>query len=300
MLSTPAKRIVALSPHIVENLFSAGLGEKIVASVSYADYPAAAKNIPRIGGFSNFSVESIIAHQPDLVIGWASGFAGFAALRERLEQLGIAVYVDDPRSPHDIPRSIADFAQLGGSDKNWQAAVAQYTAQLQQLQQHPAVPNANVDSATATDRVRAKTQTLMDTEVSVFYEIWHRPLQTLNGEHIVSELIQLCGGRNIFADAAVIAPNINVESLLAADPDVIIASASDNKRPLWLEQWQQWPALRAVQSQHIYFIPGDLLSRHSLRIAEGAAMLCEYIDRVRQARKATRNARPLAIDARLQ
>ncbi|NNC55803.1 MAG: ABC transporter substrate-binding protein, partial [Pseudomonadales bacterium] len=205
MLSTPAKRIVALSPHIVENLFSAGLGEKIVASVSYADYPAAAKNIPRIGGFSNFSVESIIAHQPDLVIGWASGFAGFAALRERLEQLGIAVYVDDPRSPHDIPRSIADFAQLGGSDKNWQAAVAQYTAQLQQLQQHPAVPNANVDSATTTDRARAKTQTLMDIEVSVFFEIWHRPLQTLNGEHMVSELIQLCGGRNIFADAAVIA-----------------------------------------------------------------------------------------------
>ena len=273
-LPAPAKRIVALSPHIVENLYSAGLGDAIVATVSYADYPEAAKQIPRIGGFTNFSVESIVAWQPDLVIGWASGYQGFGRLLEQLGQLGIAVYADDPKSHDDIARSIADFASLGASEADWRGSVAQFSGQLAQLRRQYSA------QASAIER-----------PVRVFYEIWHQPLQTLNGEHMVSAAIELCGGENIFAAAPVLAPTINIESVLAANPELIVASSSDNTRPVWLDQWQDWPSLQAVQRQQIYFIPGDLLSRHSLRIADGTAMLCGFIDRARAARP-----QPVAFD----
>ncbi len=134
-LPTPATRIVALSPHIVENLYSVGLGEAIVATVSYADYPEAAKKIPRIGGFTNFSIESIIAHQPDLVVGWASGSRDFGRLLDRLEKLGIVVYADDPRTLGDITRSVNDLAVLGGIDPSGQAELALFSNRIKQLRE---------------------------------------------------------------------------------------------------------------------------------------------------------------------
>ncbi len=134
-LLKPAQRIVALSPHIVENLYSAGLGQRIVAAVDYADYPAAALNIPRIGGHSNFSVESIVAYQPDLVVGWASGYKGFGQLVARLEQLGIPVYADDPRVLSDITRSISDLAVLGDTASTVSPVLRGFTERLARLRE---------------------------------------------------------------------------------------------------------------------------------------------------------------------
>ncbi|HBX74310.1 MAG TPA: cobalamin-binding protein, partial [Halieaceae bacterium] len=80
----------------------------------------------------------------------------------------------------------------------------------------------------------------------VFYQIWHQPLQTVNGEHLISQIITLCGGRNIFADAATLAPQINLESVLARNPRVIVAGGMETAHPEWLEHWRQYPGLRAL------------------------------------------------------
>ena len=261
ILQKPAERIVALSPHVVENLFSAGLGDKIVAAVNYADYPPEAKNIPRVGGFANFSVEAIIAYNPDLVVGWGSGYKGFGLLVERLTALGIAVYIDEPKTMSDIGHSINQLAKLGGTENHALANVNQFERELAALQRKYA---------------------RFDEKIRVFYQIWPEPLQTLNGNHIVSDVIALCGGKNIFVDAVVLAPTVNIEALLARDPQVIVASASDNQRPKWLDNWQRWPLISAVKNRQLYFVPGDLLSRHTLRMLEGATMLCTQINLARQ------------------
>jgi iron complex transport system substrate-binding protein len=258
-LHKPAQRIVALSPHIVENLFSAGLGQRIVATVDYANFPAEANAIPRVGGFANFSLESIIAFQPDLVVGWGSGYAGFEQLVERLETLDIAVYVDEPKTLVDISHSVRNLALLGATTDKAEKALQYFESQLQHLQ----ISYASKGS------------------VKVFYPIWPKPLQTLNREHIVNSVIELCGGENIFADAPVLAPIINRESVLALKPEVIIASASENTRPQWLDDWRTWNTLPAVINQQLYFVPGDLLSRHTLRMLEGAKKMCRYIDKAR-------------------
>ena len=266
-LLKPAQRIVALSPHIVENLYSAGLGERIVAAVDYADYPAAAANISRIGGHSNFSVEAIVAYQPDLVVGWASGYKGFGQLVARLEQLGIPVYADDPRVLSDITRSISDLAVLGDTASTVSPALKGFTERLARLREQYSADGLPV--------------------VQLFYQIWPDPLQTLNGDHLVSAAIELCSGKNIFADAIALAPVVNIESVLAYNPEIIIASSSDNLEPAWLDDWQQWPSMRAVINRQVYFIPGDWMSRHTLRVAQGVALLCEYIDNARRFRGST-------------
>ena len=87
VLEKPARRIVSLAPHITESLFAVGAGEKIIATVSYSDYPAAAETIPRIGAYDRINRESLIALEPDLVVAWVSG-NGLAVI-EHLRKLGL-------------------------------------------------------------------------------------------------------------------------------------------------------------------------------------------------------------------
>ena len=107
---------------------------------------------------------------------------------------------------------------------------------------------------------------------------------TLNGQHIISDVMRLCGGENIFADAIAIAPKINVESVLDINPEVIVASGMGETRPEWLVEWQQWKHLQAVKNNHLFFIHPDILQRHTVRILQGAMKLCEQLEQVRKNR----------------
>ena len=256
-LEQPAQRIVALSPHLVENLFAIGAGDRIVATITYADYPEAARQLPRIGNLQQISVEAIVALQPDLVLAWASGTS--ATIIKQLQSLGVTVYQDEPKTLDDIAQSLQQLGQLTGQWQQAQAVTTEYLDKLVQLK------NTYAQAA----------------PVTVFYQIWHEPLQTLNRNHVINSVIELCGGRNSFANAPVLAPKINIESVLIRNPQVIIASAHRGQRPQWLDQWQQWPSLSAVQQGQLYFIDADLLERHTLRILRGAEQLCECLQQAR-------------------
>ena len=259
-LDTPAKRIVALAPHLVENLYSAGLGDRIVGAVSYSDYPPAAREIPQVGGYTNISLEAVLAKNPDLVVAWASGQGGDPATLARFEALGIPVYVDRPRQLEDIGRAIRDLGALGNTPEVANAAAARFDRRLASLRQRYA----------------------SRPPVSVFYQVWDEPLQTLAGEQFVGQVIRLCGGRNIFADAVSLAPRIGIESVLERDPEAIVASGMGDERPDWLDDWRDWPGLQAVENEHLFFVPPDLIQRATVRVLEGASMLCRQLARVRE------------------
>lgn len=258
ILDAPARRIVALAPHIVENLFSAGAGQAIVGSVDYADFPRAAAAIPSLGSALTWSLEALVALQPDLVILWQSG-NGSTALAQ-LERLGMTVYVSEPRRLEDIGRNIRDFGILAGS---------------------------TVAATASADRLDRELARLRETyagreSLSVFYEIWNSPLQTINGEHMISSVLNLCGGRNIFADTRQLAPQVSLESVLERDPDAIVASGMGEARPEWLDAWRDYPQLAAVRRDALLHVHPDLIQRPTTRIAEGAALLCQQLDSVRQ------------------
>lgn len=252
-LPAPAQRIVALAPHIVENVFSAGAGEQLVGVVAYSDYPEQAKAITRVGNFQSWSLEALVALQPDLVLLWGSG-NGIDTL-STFERLGIPVFVSEPRQLNDIPRTIRAIGTLAGT-----SSIANDEAQ-------------RIEQALA----QLRQQYGREDTVSVFYQIWNEPLQTVNGEHMISQLLALCGGHNVFADATTLAPKINIESVLGRDPDVIIASGMDTARPEWLDDWRSYTSLTAVRNGALFFIPPDHVQRPTARIALGAQTLCSQL-----------------------
>lgn len=256
-LAEPARRIVSLAPHVTELLHAAGAGERLVAAVSYSDYPQAARALPRVGSYDHLDIEAILAHEPDLVVGWESGNPG--GQLARLRELGLTLYVNESRRLEDIARSVERLGTLAGTEDVAGEAAGAFRERLAQL------------------RARHAGRPALD----VFYQIWNDPLMTVNEDHVIADVIRGCGGRNVFADLPALAPRVSVEAVLERDPEVIIASGMDDSRPGWLDAWRDWPELDAVRRDHLFFIPPDVLQRHTPRILEGMARMCEQLERVR-------------------
>ncbi|MFH1815833.1 MAG: cobalamin-binding protein [Pseudomonadota bacterium] len=261
VLPAPAQRIVSLAPHVTELLYAAGAGGKLVGAVEYSDYPAAAKALPRVGSSSAVDIEAVVALKPDLVVVWQSSTR--AAQYGQLDRLGIPVFVSEPRSLDDIPRTLELLGRLAGTSKDADAAA--------------------LDFRTRRDRLAARYASRPP--VGVFYQIWDRPPMTVNGQHLISAVMTLCGGRNVFAGLAILAPTVTEEAVLAAAPEVIVASGMADARPQWLDAWRRWRSLPAVARDNLYFIPPEQLQRNTPRVLDGAAKLCEQLEQARAKRR---------------
>ncbi|MDA8962931.1 cobalamin-binding protein [Pseudomonadales bacterium] len=261
VLSQPAKRLVVLGPNLIESLYEIGAGDTILGASEYSDYPEAAKSIPRVGSHNTINFEMIVSMAPDLVLIWHSGFG--AEHVAKLRSLGLAVYASEPKTLDDIELLLNDLGQLTGLSNNATIAADQFRSEFNYLQ----------------NRYSQKET------VSVFYQVWHEPMQTLNGDHVVNAVIELCGGQNVFASLSEIAPRVSVESVIAMNPDVIVSSGSDNRDARELDFWQRWPMINAVHNEQVYFIKADSLVRHAPRILQGAQQLCDLLERSRSAQK---------------
>ncbi|MFC5430295.1 cobalamin-binding protein [Paraburkholderia denitrificans] len=260
-LAAPARRVISLSPHGTELIYAAGGGARLVGTVSYSDYPGAAKRVPRIGDALVLDLERIAALKPDLIVVWWQG--NEQQQIDRLRDLHIPLFFSAPRRLDDVATSLTRLGVLFDTPDTAQAAAADFRRDIAQL------------------RARYAGRP----PVSVFYEAWDRPLMTLNGESMISDVIMLCGGRNVFAGLKPLVPTVSTEAVLAANPDAIVTSAQGataSEQPLpALESWRAWPMLTAVRHGNLFAIDGDLLTRPAPRIAQGAAQLCKDLDQAR-------------------
>ncbi|MDR1934634.1 MAG: cobalamin-binding protein [Candidatus Accumulibacter sp.] len=259
-LSRPARRIVTLAPHLAETLFAAGAGDRLVGTVDYSDYPEAAKSIARIGGYSRLDLEAVVALEPDLIIAWHSGNA--PANIDKLRAFGFPVYVSQPDRLEDVADEIERLGKLAGSSVTADAAARRIGARLAGLR----------------ERYGGRPV------VRTFYQIWKQPLSTVGGRQIISSVIRLCGGENVFGGLEAIAPVITVEAVIAANPEAIVASGMDEARPEWLDDWKRWPAMTAVARDNLFFVPPDLMQRHTPRLLDGAEQLCRHLETARSRR----------------
>jgi iron complex transport system substrate-binding protein len=255
-LSAPARRVVALAPHLTELLYAAGGAARVVGVDSYSRYPATVATLPRVGDAAGLDLERILALRPELAFGWLSGNKGSDLAR--LRQLGVPLFLSEPRHLADIPRTLRIIGQLLGTSATAEQQARAFEAKLQALQAHAAGGRT----------------------VSVFFEVWHQPLSSVNGEHLISDVITLCGGRNIFAGLAALAPPVTLESVLIADPEVIVAT---DVPPGVLSMWDRYPRLHAAQHKQIYQLDPDLIARATPRILDGAEKMCEWLRRAREA-----------------
>ena len=256
-LERPAQRVVTLAPFLTELLYTIDAGDKIVATVQFSDYPPAAKAIPRLGNFENINIEQVIALQPDIVLVWDS--ANNPNQISRLQQLGIRLYRSEPRELVDIATTLERLGALTGKSDRAKTIAGDFRVELTTLQQR----YANRPTITA------------------FYQVWHTPIYTINGEHIISKVMQLCGIRNVFADSPLLAPTVPIEAVINKDPQMIIVSGMAQAEPQWLDKWREWPSMTAVKADNLFFIPPDLIQRHSVRMLEAARLMCQQADEAR-------------------
>ncbi|MBE0625169.1 MAG: cobalamin-binding protein [Burkholderiales bacterium] len=260
-LAHPAQRIISLAPHMTELLFAAGAGAQVVGVVEYSNYPAAARRIARIGDSAQLDLERIVALKPDLVVVWQNGNA--QRQLEKLLHLGIPVFYNEPRRLPDIARAIEQLGRLAGTEAQAQPVARAFVARMAALQRRYA----------GRDPVR------------LFFQIWDQPLMTVNGEHMISDVMRMCGGRNVFAGLRALTPEISTEAVLAADPEAIGGVSAEAGQAGNLESWKSWPRLTAAARGNLFVIDSDIISRNTPRILEGAERLCEELAAVRARRK---------------
>ncbi|MFT6593437.1 MAG: iron complex transport system substrate-binding protein [Zhongshania sp.] len=256
-LPKAAQRIIALSPGATELVYAAGAGDKLVAAVSFSDYPDAAKKLPRVGSYNRFDQEAILALKPDLLIGWLSGNP-----REQLSQLqslGMPIYYSELRAFEDVASSLERFGILAGTADVANAAAATFRIGV--------------------DNLRARYSDAAP--VSVFQQIWINPLMTVNNEHIISEATRICGGVNVFGDLPNLTARIDNEAVLAANPEAIIAGGMGEENHDWLKDWRRFSGLTAVRRNNLFFIPPSTIQRPTPRLLQGTTMLCEHLDTAR-------------------
>jgi iron complex transport system substrate-binding protein len=256
-LAAPAARIVSLAPHATELLFAAGAGKSVVGVLSPADWPREAKRVPRIGDAAGLDLERIVALKPDLAVVWPYLAPGEV---EQLRALGVPIFVSDPRTPEAIAEDLERLGVLAGTGELAAQAAAAFRARLTLLAQRGgAAP-----------------------KVSVFYEIWPRPLYTVGGKHLITAMLGLCGGENVFGRLAAPAPAVGIEDVLAARPEAIVAGTDGAVRPAWLDEWRRWSDIPAVARGNLFVVDANLLHRPGPRFIEGAEELCVALDRARE------------------
>lgn len=264
-LDKPATRIIALAPHIVENVYSAGAGDLLVASVNYANYPPDAEKLPKVGGYNKFNIEAIAALKPDVIFAWQSGTPNH--FFDKIKQLGIPLYLDEPSTIEEVATSIVNIGELTGKQEQAKKVAQQHLNDLATLQQ-----------------IHEKKS-----PITVFYQVWDDPIYTINGKQIISDVLRLCGGINIYANETIKAPIINLESIIDRNPEVIMTGSSLKAASKSLDRWKKWPNLSAVKHNNLFVVNADTVSRHTTRIIQGTQEVCEKLDIARENLKKGRN-----------
>lgn len=244
-------RWVSLAPHLTELAYEAGAGDLLVGASAYSDFPDAARLLPRIGDAQRVDKERLLALRPDLVLAWGSGTS--PELLEWLRRRGIRVEALEVRRLEEIPVALEQLGRWAGTGAAASAAARRFRARLAEVEPElgPASPPR------------------------VFIELDHRPLFTVTGAHLISELVERCGGINVFADLPGLAPAVSVEAVMAAAPEVILHTGPD---PDPLAAWRRWPQIPAVSRGAVYAVPGDLVARPSVRVLEGLEAICRTLN----------------------
>jgi iron complex transport system substrate-binding protein len=262
----PAQRIVTLAPHLAELVHAAGAGDRLVGTVGWSNFPPAVAALPQVGDAFRVDLEALAVLDPDLVLAWQGGNPDH--LLEQLAGRGYRVVALAPERLHDIGTHLEAIGRLAGTEAAATAAADAFREELATLRAAQAGKSP----------------------LRVFYQVSWRPLYTVGGRQLISEVIGLCGGRNIFADLGELAPAVSLEAVIERDPEVILTADLQRAE---LDAWHRWTGIAAVRDGHLYSVDGDLVVRASPRILAGVREVCARLDEVR---RGPRQAGPLTRD----
>ncbi|PIB42713.1 iron-hydroxamate ABC transporter substrate-binding protein [Pseudomonas sp. 2822-15] len=242
------ERVVSLAPSLSEIVVELGAADLLVGVLDGGERPEALAQVPSVGQYGQLNMERLLSLKPDLILLWP-GSVG-PAQREQLQRLGIPVYVAEPHSLEQLTAQVQAIAQQLGREAAGRTLAAQLRQRLAELRQR---------------YQRAEP-------LRVFYQVWNQPLYTVGGGQIISDALQVCGARNVFADLKLPAPQVSVESVLQRNPQLILAGDQAQA-----DAWKAWPQIAAVAQGRLLVVPDKGLERPSGQMVEAVAKLCELI-----------------------
>jgi len=268
VIERPPQRIVTLAPSLTELVFAAGGGASLVGTSALSDFPPAARTIARIGDAGRLDVERVIALKPDLVLIWQRG--NTSRELEQLEAAGMRLFQLEPRRLGDVARAIERLGELLGHESEAKQRASEMRSAL--------------------DRLRAAHAGAAP--VTVFYQVWRQPLMTVNGKHLIDDILTLCGGRNVFAGLTPLVPILSSEAVVGANPEAILTASETASAEAWKRDpanpsfaaWHRHRSMTAVRRSWLYALNGDNISRQGPRVVDGATAVCAVLDQVRAER----------------
>ncbi|VVO19983.1 cobalamin-binding protein [Pseudomonas fluorescens] len=242
------QRVVSLAPSLSEIVVELGSADLLVGVLDAGERPPELKSIPSVGRYGQLDMERLLSLKPDLLLLWP-GSVG-PAQREQLKRLNIPTYVAEPHSLEQLATQIEAIAEQLGRPQRGQKLAGDLRKQLADLRQ----------------------RYQRDEPLQVFYQVWDQPLYTVGGGQIISDALQVCGARNVFAELQLPAPQVNLESVLQRNPEVILAGDQAQ-----LDAWKAWPQVRAVAQGRLLLVADKGLERPSGQMIDATAKLCELI-----------------------
>ena len=256
--SGTAERVVAFAPHLSEMMFAIGAGDRLVGVSSWSDYPRAVLELPEVGDAFTVDQEQLSLLAPDLLLVWESGMPAHTV--DELRSRGYRVEAIRTRNLADVSEAMIRLGELTGHRPTAETAARQFTGTLNQLREQ-----------------------YRDAEpINAFFQISARPLYTINRTHFISEIISLCGGRNVFDDLGEMAPSVSVEAVLDRDPEVMLAGT--NLGDDAFGEWARWPGLAANRYGNQFLLPDETIGRPAPRLALAARSVCIALDQARRNR----------------
>jgi iron complex transport system substrate-binding protein len=235
------QRIVSLVPAVTEMIYAMGDGARVAAVSNYDHFPADVARLPRVGGLLDPSIERILAIKPDLVILYATQ----KELIERLDRASIPYYNYRHQALPDILTTIRDVGARIGSATRADAVASEMQRSL--------------------DEIKSRTAGLPHPATLLVFErdpVSLRNVYASGGYGFLHDMLEIAGGRNVFANVKQQAVQASTEMLIAARPDVIVEllygdSLKNADIPKELRAWDALASVPAVRTHRITALTGD-------------------------------------------
>lgn len=265
------QRIITLAPHLSELVDSAGGSERLVGVSAYSNYPTSVKQLPITSDARSIDLEKMKSLRPDLIIYWRGGTSEsqIQSIKKTFTK-DVQFIAVEPKKLSDIATDIETIGKALGTD-----LVAKKNADVLRLK------ITELRNKENNQNKQNKQQNISQRKVRVFYQVWAQPLMTLNKDHIISDIIQLCGGEQLFAKEKVLVPTVSREAVIKANPEIIFTAVDNQKMTSDWSMWTSFPQLAATMNKAFIDLDGDIISRPSPRIMQGAQKICTEINRLR-------------------
>jgi iron complex transport system substrate-binding protein len=259
---TYPQRIITLAPHLSELVDAAGGSERLVSVSAFSNLPESVKQLPITSDARSIDLEKMKSLRPDLIIYWRGGTSEsqIQSIKKTFNK-NVQFISVQPKKLSDIATDIETIGKALGTD-----LIAKKNADA--LRSKIAALSTNQKNTSAR-------------KVRVFYQVWAQPLMTLNQDHIIGDIIQRCGGEQLFANEKVLVPTVSREAVIKANPEIIFTAVDSAKIKTDWSMWSSFPQLAATKNKAFIDLDGDIISRPSPRIMQGAQKICAEINKVR-------------------